>query len=92
MLQTYLLPGGWVIKCHFLEQNGAGLSNAGSKGFAPSAGPSLLLPDTAAYRRQEDTLSQAEWVQPHHSICVWPAASWGQCPVLEWVASEQQMS
>lgn len=38
---------GWVIKCHFLEQNEAALCNAGAKGFAPDAGWPLLLPAAA---------------------------------------------
>lgn len=41
--------GGWVIKCHFLEQNEAALCNASAKGFAPNAGRPLLLPDAATH-------------------------------------------
>lgn len=41
--------GGWVIKCHFLEQNEAALCNASAKSFAPATRQPLLLLDTATH-------------------------------------------
>lgn len=64
MLETYLLPGGWVIKCHFLEQNEAALCNASAEGFALDTGWPLILPDTPEACGWEDALLWAVCVKP----------------------------